>query len=116
MMTVLLLAGVIGRERTGRKDSVRAGPAEERPVELCELDPLYRARPARPDLRPGPPAEGLRGQRLAALPNGLLDVFGGEGQRATLVIAAAHENVQMRVVGIVVIDRDPLESRPQDRK
>src|SRR5437667_3945835 len=113
MMTVLLLAGVIGRERTGRKDSVRAGPAEERPVELRELDPLYRARPARPDLRPGPPAEGLRGERLAPLPNALLDVLGVEGQGATLVVAAPHENVQMRVVGIVMIDRDPLESRPQ---
>src|SRR5437773_963292 len=113
LTAVLLLAGVISRERTGRKDSVGAGPAEQCPVELRKLDSLYRPRPARPDLRPGPPAEGLRGERLAALPNALLDVLGGEGQRATLVIAAAHENVQMRVVGIVVIDRDPLESRPQ---
>src|SRR5436189_636327 len=113
LTAVLLLAGVISRERTGRKDSVGTGQAEERPVELRELDPLYRARPARPDLRPGRPAEGLRGDRLAPLPNALLDVRGVEGQRATLVVAAPHEDVQMGVVGIMVIDRDPLESRPQ---
>src|SRR5436189_4057091 len=113
LTAVLLLAGVISRERTGRKDPVGASPAEERPVELRELDPLYRPRPARSDLRPGPPAEGPRGQRLAPLPNTFLDVLGFEGQRATLVVAASHEDVQMRVVGIVVIDRDPLESHPQ---
>src|SRR5256712_4332032 len=113
LIAVFLLARVLRNQRAGGQDPVGASPAEERPVQFCELDPLYRARPARPDLRPGPPAEGLRGQRLAALPNALLDVFGVEGQRATLVVAASHEDVEVRVAGIVVIDRDPLESRPQ---
>src|SRR5437773_8875883 len=56
LAAVLLLAGVIGRERTGGEDPVGAGPAEEHPVQLRELDPLHRPRPARQDLRPGPPA------------------------------------------------------------
>src|SRR5438094_20833 len=66
LATVLLLAGVISRERTGWKDSAGTGPAEERPVGLRELDPLYRP-PAPP--RPAaarPPGRDRPGGRATA--------------------------------------------------
>src|SRR3989454_78688 len=56
LIAVFLLARVLRNQRAGGQGPVGAGPAEERPVEFRELDPLHRPRPARPDLRPGPPA------------------------------------------------------------
>src|SRR5439155_1745878 len=70
LIAVFLLSRVLRYQRAGGQDSVGTGPAEECPVELRELDPLYRPRPARLDLPTRPPAEGLRGELPAARPPG----------------------------------------------
>ena len=85
----------------------------EHRVELAEAPHLER-------LLPGPHAVGLRavaehlgGQLAAPRPDPVLHVLAVEEQRPAGLVAAADGHVDVGVGRVVVVDRHPLEPRPE---
>ena len=58
-------------------------------------------------------AEVLRHEILRACSHPLLDVVAGDHEVLPVVRAAAQDDVDVRVVGVPVIDADPIELRAE---
>src|SRR3989442_7661108 len=84
-------------------------PREQPAVELRELRPLHGPRAAGQDLVVRPEAEHPRGKLLAALPDAPLDVARIDREGAAVIVSASNQEMDVGVVGVVVLDRDALE-------
>ena len=89
--------------------TLRIGPREQPAVELRELRALHHARAAGQDLVVRPEAEHPRGKLLAAIPDAPLDVARIDREGAAVIVSASNQEMDVGVVGVVVVDRDPLE-------
>src|SRR5213076_3087711 len=58
-------------------------------------------------------AEHPRGKLLAALPDALLNVARVDREGAAVIVSASNQEMDVGVVGVVVVDRDPLEPGPE---
>jgi hypothetical protein len=89
-------------------DSVLDLP-QQRAVESGEALGLHLAQPAGLDLPIGAGTEPPSGQFLGPVAHALTDVVPGDHQVVTAPGLAAQQERGVRVVGVVVIDRNPLQ-------
>src|SRR5439155_21853195 len=110
LLASLRQAPPVLEERAGVTHApLRVSPSEQPAVELRELRARNHPRAAGQDLVVRPEAEHPRGQLLAAIPDAPLDVARVDREGAALVVPAANQEMDVGVVGVVVVDRDPLE-------
>src|SRR5438046_1213964 len=83
--------------------AVGARDAEDPAVQVRELRALDRLLATRNDVAVRPQSEHAGGELLAALANASLHVGRGDRQRSAVVVTAADHQVDVRVVGVVVL-------------
>jgi hypothetical protein len=104
------------RGRPGRPEGVRwvgAAVPEECPVELGELRSVDRQAAGPEHLAVGAEPEPVGGRLLALIPESGGQILARDPQRSAVRLPAPHEQVHMRVVGVVVVDGDPFEGRTE---
>jgi len=82
-------------------------------IELAETLHLDSSLTSSHAIRFGAVAERLGRQLAASQPDAVLHVLPVQQQRPAGLVPATKGHVDMRVVGVVVVDRDPLEPRPE---
>src|SRR2546425_268432 len=96
-----------------RHEPSRSPVTDECPVDFCEMEPFDGLPSRLHDLAFRAVAERLRRQVLTAPADTLPQVIGMDPDALASGVPTADEEMNVRVVGVVVIDRHPLESRPQ---
>src|SRR5439155_27160088 len=96
-----------------RHEPSRSPVTDECPVDLRELKPLDGLPSRLHDLALRAIAERLRRQVLTAPADALPQVIGMDLEALASGVPTAEEEMNVRVVGVVVIHGHPLESRPQ---
>ena len=113
-MRVALPLGPPGRHRVAiADDPVRVGPPQEGAIQLGELDPLHRPGARREDLAVGAEAKPLGGQLLTPMAQAGGEVLPRDPQLAAGAVPAPYQQMHVGVVGVVVIDRDPVQARAE---
>ena len=86
---------------------------DEHPVEAREALGVHLALELAADLLLGLPAQLQRHDLARPLADGVGDVVAGDVEDLSVLGHAAHQDVGVRVAGVVVIDRDPVEPRAE---
>src|SRR5689334_3989669 len=72
---------------------------------------LHIASQAGLDIEIGPRTQPFGGDLAGPSPHPVADVLAADHEVLALLIPAPHDHVTVRIVGIPVVDRDPLEAR-----
>src|SRR5439155_11588903 len=110
LLASLRQAPPVLEERAGVTHApLRISPREQPAVELRELRALHHTRAAGQDLVVRPEAEHPRGKLLAPIPDAPLNVARVDREGAAVIVSASNQEMDVGVVGVVVVDRDPLQ-------
>jgi hypothetical protein len=85
----------------------------ERPIEPCPAFGRNLRLKAAPDLKLGSRTKLERDEITRASAQAFADVVAADHEVGTVISATAHEDVDMGVLGVPMVDRDPFEPRTE---
>jgi hypothetical protein len=101
------------RSGAARVDDAGAGVADKLPVELGPALGLDLPLEIAADVEIGARPEFLRDEIARAGAHAFLDVVAGDDEVLAVVAHAAHDEMDVGIVGVPVIDADPIELRAE---
>jgi hypothetical protein len=96
-----------------RYDVPRISPSDQRAIYFCELIARDDSCPRFQNVALYPETQLAARDLLAPVPDPRLDVVAVNRKRAARFGDAANQNVYVRIVGVVMIDRRPLKARSE---
>ena len=108
MLSVPDSGGKVGQVQNSALRAPLEGPIQTRPPLLLDLP-----RQALPDLAFCPRPEPSRGEFRSAMAHAVRDVLSGDDEVIASLVLASQQDVDVRIVGVPVVRRHPLEPRPE---
>ena len=108
MLSVPDSGGKIGQVQTCTLRAPLEGPIQTRPPLLLDLPPQ-----ALPDLPFRPRPEPARGELRGTMAHAVRDVLSRDDEVLAGLVLASQQDVDVRIVGVPVVSRHPLEPRPK---